>query len=175
MSSKAAYAATASAATDTDGADEASSPPGLRQLLSEAGAGLSYLWQDKVMRVITLAFCAVVLFNGTDLTGWTKTDGKAPAEWTAKDGLFSVAPGKGNIMTEAKFGDCKLHLEFNVPYMPDAKGQARGNSGVFLAGTYEVQVLDSYGLKIQSDDCGAVYKQITPRVNACNVSSARRA
>ena len=58
-------------------------------------------------------------------------------------------------MTEKRFGDFQLHLEFNVPYMPKERGQARGNSGVYLAGSYEVQVLDSYGLKIQDNDCGA--------------------
>ncbi len=60
-----------------------------------------------------------------------------------------------------------MHLEFNIPYMPDAKGQARGNSGVYLQGNYELQVLDSYGLKPQSNDCGAIYQQIIPSVNAC--------
>src|SRR5205823_7252125 len=66
-----------------------------------------------------------------------------------------------------KFGDFQLHVEFNVPYMPKAKGQARGNSGVYLDGTYELQVLDSYGLKSQDNDCGAIYKQVAPSVNAC--------
>ncbi len=58
-------------------------------------------------------------------------------------------------------------LEFNVPYMPDQKGQARGNSGVYLGGIYELQVLDSYGLKLQNNDCGAIYQQVIPSVNVC--------
>jgi hypothetical protein len=70
-------------------------------------------------------------------------------------------------MTEKKFSDFQLHLEFNVPYMPKAKGQARGNSGVYLDGTYELQVLDSYGLTPKSNECGAIYTQATPSVNAC--------
>ena len=70
-------------------------------------------------------------------------------------------------MTEKRFGNFQLHLEFNVPYMPKARGQGRGNSGVYLGGIYELQVLDSYGLKLQDNDCGAIYKQIVPRVNAC--------
>ena len=70
-------------------------------------------------------------------------------------------------MTRKRFGDFKLHLEFNVPYMPKARGQGRGNSGVYLDGTYELQVLDSYGLKLKNNDCGAIYKQIVPSVNAC--------
>ena len=108
---------------------------------------------------------AVVLFNGTGLEGWVKRDGKSPANWPVVDGIMTV--GKGDIQTEKKFGDFRLHLEFNVPYMPKARGQARGNSGVYLGGIYELQVLDSYGLKLQNNDCGAIYTQVIPRVNAC--------
>ncbi len=108
---------------------------------------------------------AVVLFGGDNLAGWVKLDGKTAATWPVADGIFTV--GSGNIMTEKRFGDFQLHLEFNVPYMPKERGQARGNSGVYLAGNYEVQVLDSYGLKIRNDDCGAIYKQVVPAVNAC--------
>jgi Domain of Unknown Function (DUF1080) len=108
---------------------------------------------------------AVVVFNGANLEGWVKTDGKTPATWPVHDGVFTV--GRGNIMTQKTFGDFQLHLEFNVPYMPKARGQGRGNSGVFLTGNHELQVLDSYKLKLRSDDCGAIYKQITPAVNAC--------
>ena len=82
-------------------------------------------------------------------------------------GAGVVTVGRGNIRTREKFGDFRMHLEFNIPYMPEAKGQARGNSGVYLQGIYELQVLDSYGLKPQSNDCGAIYQQIIPAVNAC--------
>jgi len=108
---------------------------------------------------------AVVVFNGQNMEGWVKTDGKTPAEWAVTDGFMTV--GRGNIMTEKRFGDFQLHLEFNVPYMPSARGQARGNSGVFLGGTHELQVLDSYKLKPETNDCGAIYKQVAPAVNAC--------
>jgi hypothetical protein len=108
---------------------------------------------------------AVVLFDGSDLDAWVKADGKTPADWPVEDGVFTV--GKGNIQTKKPFGHFQLHLEFNVPYMPEAKGQARGNSGVYLGGIYELQVLDSYGLKLQDNDCGAIYKQIVPKYNAC--------
>ncbi len=108
---------------------------------------------------------AVVLYSGNRLQEWVKLDGKTAAPWPAADGVFTV--GSGNIMTRKRFGNVQLHLEFNVPYMPDKHGQARGNSGVFLAGIYELQVLDSYGLKLKNNDCGAIYKQIVPAVNAC--------
>jgi Domain of Unknown Function (DUF1080) len=108
---------------------------------------------------------AIVLFDGKGPGGWVKRDGKTPADWPVTDGIFTV--GHGDILTDKPFGDFKLHLEFNVPYMPKAHGQGRGNSGVYLAGIYELQVLDSYGLKSQDNDCGAIYKQIVPAVNAC--------
>ena len=110
---------------------------------------------------------ALALFDGKDLSGWTAKDGKTPAEWPVQDGIFTVGKGKGDIMTRETFGSYKLHVEFNVPYLPDAKGQARGNSGVYQQGRYELQVLDSYGLDPQDNDCGAIYKQVTPKVNAC--------
>jgi hypothetical protein len=107
---------------------------------------------------------STVLLGGS-LDAWAKGDGEGKAEWPVVDGVATV--GKGNIRTKEKFGDFQMHLEFNVPYMPEAKGQARGNSGVYLQGNYELQVLDSYGLKPQSNDCGAIYQQIIPAVNAC--------
>jgi hypothetical protein len=109
---------------------------------------------------------AVVLFDGKSADGWIHRDGQ-PASWHLKAGALAVKPGSGDILTREKFGDFQLHLEFNCPYMPDARGQARGNSGVYLNGLYEVQVLDSYGLKLQDNDCGAIYKQIIPKYNVC--------
>ncbi len=104
---------------------------------------------------------------GGKLEGWTDKSGTKPAPWTFKDGVLQVAPGRGDIKTKDKFKSFQLHVEFNVPYMPKAKGQGRGNSGVYLQGIYELQVLDSYGLALQDNDCGAIYKQIIPSENAC--------
>jgi hypothetical protein len=110
---------------------------------------------------------AVVLFNGQDVANWTTRDGK-PAGWKAQDGVLHVVPGTGDIMTQERFTDFFLHLEFRCPAMPEAAGQAKGNSGVFLQGRYEVQVLDSYGLNIPGlGDCGGIYNQFSPLVNAC--------
>lgn len=107
---------------------------------------------------------AVVLLGKEKPENWVHPDGKA-AGWKFADGIFTT--GRGNVMTKDKFKDFQLHLEFNVPYMPEAKGQGRGNSGVYLQGRYELQVLDSYGLDPQTNDCGAIYQQIKPAVNAC--------
>lgn len=108
---------------------------------------------------------ATVLLDRKGLADWVKADGKAPAEWPVADGVATV--GRGNIQTRKQFGDFKLHLEFSVPYMPQARGQGRGNSGVYLGGIHELQVLDSYGLKSRNNDCGAIYQQVAPSVNAC--------
>ena len=110
---------------------------------------------------------AAVLLNGRDLSGWVRRGSGAPARWKVADGVMEVVPRTGDIQTKQNFTDFQLHVEFNVPYLPNAHGQARGNSGVYLQGLYEIQVLDSYGLKSKNDDCGAVYGQTPPLVNAC--------
>jgi hypothetical protein len=111
---------------------------------------------------------AIVLFDGKSLDGWTKRDGKSPAQWKILDGGILQVQGGGDIITKLKFdGKFKLHVEFRVPYMPKASGQGRGNSGVYLQGRYEVQVLDSYGLKSKDNDCGGIYSVAAPLTNAC--------
>jgi hypothetical protein len=110
---------------------------------------------------------AIVLFDGKSLANWISTDGKSPPPWKLVVGDAAQVQG-GGIMTKEKFdGHFMLHVEFRVPYMPKAKGQGRGNSGVYLQGRYEVQVLDSYGLDSRVDDCGGIYKVAKPLVNAC--------
>ncbi|WP_435017556.1 3-keto-disaccharide hydrolase [Tundrisphaera sp. TA3] len=107
---------------------------------------------------------AKVLF-GDSIAAWNKLDGKTTAEWPVEDGIATV--GKGSIRSKDTFGDMQVHVEFNIPYMPDKTGQARGNSGVYLQGIYELQVLDSYGLEPKNNECGGIYQQIVPAVNAC--------
>ncbi len=110
---------------------------------------------------------AVVLFDGKSTDAWIKTDGKTPAAWKLADSGAMQVQG-GNIMTREKFGGSfRLHVEFRVPYEPTSKGQGRGNSGVYVQGRYEVQVLDSYGLESKHNDCGAIYEVAAPKVNAC--------
>ncbi len=110
---------------------------------------------------------AVTLFSGKDVSNWTTREGD-PAGWRAEDGVLHVVPRTGDIMTVERFTDFFLHLEFRCPDMPEASGQGKGNSGVFLQGRYEIQVLDSYGLDIPGlGDCGAIYNLSAPLVNAC--------
>jgi len=109
---------------------------------------------------------AVILFNGSDLSKWTTRD-RRPAGWKTKDKMLQVAPGEGDIMTIERWLDFFLHLEFRCSNMPRAKGQDKSISGVFLQGRYEIQILDSYGIQIPGKgDCGAVYDQIAPLINA---------
>lgn len=112
---------------------------------------------------------AIVLFDGKSLDGWVKARKDEPAAWKLlKDiGAMEVSGG-GDIKTKDTFpGPFHLHVEFRVPYMPNAKGQGRGNSGVYTHGRYEVQILDSYGLKSDSHDCGGIYQIAKPLVNVC--------
>ena len=109
---------------------------------------------------------ATVLFGGTDLGLWKKEDGK-PAGWKVENGYMEVVPGAGGIATIDGFGDAQLHVEWMAPRPAEGKGQDRGNSGVFLMGRYEVQVLDSYDNVTYPDgQAAAVYGQYPPLVNA---------
>ena len=109
---------------------------------------------------------ATALFDGKGLSLWVSCKG-GPASWQVKSSYVEVVPGSGDICTKRTFGDFQLHVEFWLPYMPDSKGQARANSGIYLQGRYELQVLDSYGLESKDNDCGAIYKVAAPLVNAC--------
>ena len=109
---------------------------------------------------------AIVLFNGKDLSAWQSRKG-GDAKWKIKDGYMEVVPGTGDIYTKEVFGDCQLHVEFWLPLMADKHGQERANSGVYLQGRYEIQVLDSYGLDSKDNDCGGIYKIAAPLKNAC--------
>jgi len=114
---------------------------------------------------------AIVLFNGKNFRQWEPTDKKSifkSIKWKrTKHGAMEVRKGAGSIVTKKKFTDFKLHVEFRTPFMPDKRGQARGNSGVYLQGRYEVQVLDSYGLEGADNECGGIYKVGRPIVNMC--------
>lgn len=103
---------------------------------------------------------AIVLFDGTDLSEWN-------GEWKVEGDAVIVVPGAGNLTTKREFGDVQLHLEWRAPSVIDGEGQGRGNSGVFLMGRYEVQVLDSYENTTYSNgQAGSIYKQHVPLVNA---------
>lgn len=109
---------------------------------------------------------AIVLFDGKDLSQWRMEDGSA-AKWKVVDGAMEVAPGTGYLWTKQAFGDCQLHIEWTAPTPHGEEGQDRGNSGVFLMGLFEIQVLDSYDNVTYADgQAAAVYGQYPPLVNA---------
>jgi len=107
---------------------------------------------------------AIVLFDGRDLSQWTGNDGAA--RWLVEDGHMTVN-GTGDIATREKFGDCQLHIEWATPAKVEGDSQARGNSGVFFFGRYEVQILDSFDNETYPDgQAAAIYGQTPPLVNA---------
>jgi len=109
---------------------------------------------------------AVILFDGKDVSKWTD-GGHGPLRWKVEDGAMIVTPGTGDAITKDKFTDCRLYMEFWVPTAAEGFADRRGNSGVYLQGRYEIQIIDSFGVAPESHQCGALYSIATPRVNAC--------
>jgi len=112
----------------------------------------------------------IVLFDGKNFDQWEpaeKKPGVSSVQWKRVGDAMEAKKGAGSIVTKRKFTDFKLHVEFRTPFMPEQQGQARGNSGVYLQGRYEVQILDSYGLEGLDNECGGIYKVGQPLVNMC--------
>lgn len=108
---------------------------------------------------------ANILFDGKDLSKWEKANGEE-AGWIVRDGIFTVDKSKGDIQTKEEFGDFQLHLEWRIPEVISGKSQGRGNSGVFLQGLYEIQILDNYDNETYvNGQAGSVYKQSPPLAN----------
>jgi len=111
---------------------------------------------------------AIVLFDGSSLSGWRTLSG-GYSGWKVENGFMEVTPnGGGDIQTLTEFADCQLHLEWSAPEVVKGDGQGRGNSGVFVMGRYEIQVLDCYDNPTYADGTtAAIYGQYPPLVNAC--------
>jgi hypothetical protein len=109
---------------------------------------------------------AVILFDGTNLDAWKSHSG-GPARWKVAGGVMETVPGTGVIETRASYGDIQLHVEWAAPDPPHGVGQDRGNSGIFLMGQFEIQVLDSFKADTYADgQAGAIYGQYPPLFNA---------
>lgn len=116
---------------------------------------------------------AIVLFDGKNLDQWVSAQDHSPAKWLVSGGVMTVNKAAGNIETRRSFRDFQLHIEWRIPKDITGSGQARGNSGVFLASTgpgddgYELQVMDSYKNKTYvNGQAASIYKQSPPLVNA---------
>jgi hypothetical protein len=117
--------------------------------------------EPKVIQPDPVPSDAIVLFDGKSLSEWNGGE-----NWEVKDGAATSM--KNSITSKRSFGDCQLHLEWASPEKVEGSGQGRGNSGIYLMGKYEVQILDSFDNKTYFDgQCGAIYKQHPPLVNAC--------
>ncbi len=109
---------------------------------------------------------AIVLFDGKSVDGWTGPHGQPP-KCRALNGELVCRTGDGDLSSKEKFLDAQIHIEFQVPYMPNQKGQMRGNSGLFLQSCYEMQILDSFENPTYTDGMlGALYGFSAPMVNA---------
>ncbi|MCC6859456.1 MAG: DUF1080 domain-containing protein [Bryobacterales bacterium] len=109
---------------------------------------------------------AVVLFDGKDLSEFQTRDG-GPVRCSVEGGVILCKTGAGDLHSKRTFRDAQIHLEFMPPYMPEEKGQARGNSGVYLHGRHEIQILDSYNNPTYAHgSCAGLYGQAAPLVNA---------
>lgn len=116
------------------------------------------------LRTVSILIMAVAVYS--TLSAW-KSSREGEAKWIVSDGVFTVKKRTGDIETKDHFNDFQLHLEWKVPASITGKGQARGNSGVFLQGMYEVQVLDNYENKTYANgQATSIYKQTRPLVNA---------
>ena len=146
------------------------------------------IWQP-VPKVVTPATeCnaapsdAIVLFDGKNIDEWVNVKDQQPAQWDVHDGVMTVNKAGGNIETKRKFKNYQLHVEWKIPASITGSGQARGNSGVFLASTgpgddgYELQVLDSYNNTTYVNGmAGSIYKQSIPlAIPAASRASGRR-
>ena len=110
---------------------------------------------------------AIVLFDGTNLNSWISSRNGAAAPWKVENGTFTVVRGTGDIKTKEEFTDFQLHLEWRSPSVVEGNGQGRGNSGVFMQGIYEIQILDSYQNETYPNgQAASIYKQSIPLVNA---------
>lgn len=141
-------------------------------VFSQRDAKTTEIWEPKPPVVVPGTNSAppsdaIILFDNNSLAAWQQNNGNPPS-WTIGQNEFTVKPGSGGIMTKQKFGDCQLHIEWRTPSVVKGNGQGRGNSGIFLMGRYEIQILDNYNNETYvNGQAASVYKQHIPLVNAC--------
>lgn len=111
---------------------------------------------------------AIILFDGKNLDEWENARDKSPAKWTVAHGILTVNKAVGDIETKKEFTSYQLHIEWKIPADIAGTGQARGNSGIFLSGRYEIQVLDTYNNANKTyvnGMAGSIYREAIPLSN----------
>lgn len=144
-----------------------------QKALRDGDPKLTEYW-DPAVRVVTPGKTAadapsdaIVLFDGKDASRWKSEKDGGEVKWKIEGDALVVSGGTGGIVTKDAFGDCQLHIEWRTPAKVVGESQGRGNSGIFLMGRYELQVLDSYNNRTYSNgQAGSIYKQFPPLVNA---------
>jgi hypothetical protein len=131
------------------------------------------VWEPKpkvieaVANIVAPPSDAIVLFNGSDFSSWVGNNNEVP-KWKLENNAMTIQAGTGAIRTKQSFGSCQMHIEWKSPSEVNGEGQHRGNSGIFLMGRYELQILDSYNnITFSNGQAGSIYKQHIPLVNAC--------
>jgi len=113
---------------------------------------------------------AIILFDGKNFDHWLSAKDSSGAKWSIAGKSMTVVKGTGDIQTREGFENFQLHIEFRTPANIEGSGQGRGNSGIFMQGIYELQVLDSYdNLTYSNGQAGSIYKQSMPLVNASSM------
>jgi hypothetical protein len=140
------------------GSSEVIGAGGSTEMTGSGGSGVTMPEEERI-----------VLFDGTNLDAWISRNTGGPVGWRVEaDGSMVVSPGTGDIITRQEFEDVFVHAEYKTPVLPvNVTGQDRGNSGIYLKGMYEVQVLDSFGNEPEVDGCGSIYGIQAPLTVAC--------
>jgi len=166
-----AFGATASAQTPAKPAEKPAAKsdemtPGMTQIFSPVPPVVDPGPFDAVLPVPSDAI--VLLGKNGKMDEWKRAKDGAPCPWKYENGVMTVVPGTGAILSRRSFGDCQLHVEWRSPVPPTGNSQGRGNSGIFMQNLYEIQVLDSYNNPTYvNGQAGAIYKQSIPLVNPC--------
>jgi len=166
-----AFAATASAQETSAKAQAPAKPVKMTAEMTAVNSPIPPIVDPGYVDVVLPAPSDAIILLGKEgkMDEWKSDKGDGPSTWKSeKNGVMTVEPNTGNLLSKRSFNDCQLHVEWRSPNPPTGKGQDRGNSGIFMQNLYEIQILDSYdNTTYVNGQAGAIYKQSAPLVNPC--------